>query len=137
MKTGKMKHSLGPNDRSFAEFSDDNPFLVLGETASIGSKQTLHVNANLSGTGIVLVDRIEPAELVAVLDQLSDPTVPIADFGNNRDLRRDFVGRDFVSSSITDLKRLFAPIWQRLADLPFRAAREDRPELTALRLAYR
>jgi hypothetical protein len=131
MQTGSLKYPLGLSNRPRAESGDEKSFMVLGGAASNG-----HVGADLSCAGIVLADRVEPAELVSVLEQLPDPAIPIADFGDNRDLRRDFVGKDFTSSSIADLKQLFAPIWHRLADLPFRAAREDRAEMTALRLAY-
>jgi hypothetical protein len=79
---------------------------------------------------------VEPANLAAFLDRLPDPAIPIADFGNNRDVRRDFTGEGFVSAYLADLKQIFTPIWTKLADLPFRVAPEDRLDMTVLRLSY-
>jgi len=86
--------------------------------------------------GIVLLERVEESVLAAIIDQLPDPALPVADFGGNRELRRDFAADAFDGSSIAELKQRFAPIWSKLDELPFRAAPDDRAELTILRLAY-
>jgi TackOD1 domain-containing protein len=130
-----MKHPVDLSNRLRTAVSEDSPFLVLGDP-TLGSSEQAFRGANGACLGIVLTNRIKPSELTTVLQQLPDPAVPIADFADNRDLHRDFVGQDFASSSVADLKQLFAPITHRLAELPFRAAREDRVELTVLRLAY-
>ena len=86
--------------------------------------------------GIILVARVEPAELAAALERAPDPAVPIADFGGNRGMRRDFAGDTLDAVSFAEVEGKFAAIWRRLADLPFSAAQEDRVEMTMLRLAY-
>lgn len=136
MKTSRAKRPLRLKERPSAQSGDHNPFLMLGEAPSTVAESSLRPSEDEPCAGIVLLDRIEPDAFAAVLEELPDPAVPIADFAENRDLRRDFVGKGFDPASITELKQLFAPIWRRLAELPFRVAREDRAELTILRLAY-
>lgn len=92
--------------------------------------------ADLPYAAILLTSRIDPADLENALDQARDPAVPIADFGNNRGLRRDFVGERLDQSSLAEVRRHFAPIERRLSELPFRALQAERAELTILRLAY-
>jgi hypothetical protein len=70
------------------------------------------------------------------LERVPDPALPIADFGNNRGLRRDFVAERLDASTLADAKRQFAPIERRLAELPFQASQAERSELTILRLAF-
>lgn len=101
---------------------------------SLGENHATSLNEPCAG--IILVDHVEPGEVAAALEQAADPAVPIADFGRNRGVRRDFTGDVLDAASIAELRREFLPIWRRLTDLPFRAAREDRAELGMLRVAY-
>jgi len=136
MSTVKKKPLFRLRERPRTEPVGDNPFLTLGGTASFVPDRNLRRISDSPPLGIILIDRIEASELAAVLDQHPDPAIPIADFGGNREIRRDFVGEGFDGSSIAELKQRFAPVWRKLDELPFRAAREDRAELTLLRLAY-
>jgi len=111
-------------------------FLVLGgELPSVPGM-------NLSGTvgspiaGIILLSRIDAAELDGALEDALDPAVPIADFGNNESHRRDFVGSSLGPASAREIEQSFAPIWRRLDQFPFKAEQGGRAELTTLRLAY-
>jgi Thaumarchaeal output domain 1 len=85
---------------------------------------------------IILTSRIEPTELAGVLEKAPDPALPIADFGDNRGLRRDFVGARLDNSELAEASRCFAPIERRLAELPFLSSQAERTELTMLGLAY-
>jgi hypothetical protein len=131
MPTSSAKYPSGPNKRHRAASATENSLLVLG-----GEGPGFDEELDLHCAGIVLAGRVEPANFAALLDRLPDPAIPIADFANNRDLRRDFTGAGFVSANIAELKQIFMPIWTRLADLPFRAAPEDRVDMTVLRLSY-
>jgi len=133
MKTVKTKRQIRLKDR--VETTDDSGFLTLGTSPSIVPDSD-PVLSDQPPLGIILIDRLEASELSALLERLPDPAIPIADFGNNHDVRHDFVGEGFDASSIEELKRRFAPIWRKLEELPFRAAREDRTEMTLLRVAY-
>jgi ribosomal protein S27E len=95
-----------------------------------------HTDPLLPSVAIVLVGPVDAAEVGAVLDELADPAIPVADFAANRGARRDFVGDALDAGSFAAACTRFAPIWRRLAELPFRARREQRAELTVLRLAY-
>ena len=136
MSNVRKKPIVRLRDRPRGEPTSDNPFLTLGGAPSIVSDLNRLRLAERPPLGIILIDRVEASELTAVLDQLPDPAIPIADFGGNRELRHDFEGGEFNGASIEELKQLFAPIWRKLDELPFRDAREDRAELTLLRLAY-
>ena len=109
---------------------------------TLGGDRPLIQGINLCGSigspcaGIILVGKVEPAELTSALDQALDPALPIADFGNNNTLRRDFVGLNFDDGSVHEIEQSFAPIWRRLAEFPFNAVRESRTEMYILRLAY-
>jgi GGDEF domain-containing protein len=111
-------------------------FFVLGGEPPPIAGTNLHARVGSPCAGIILINHIEPAELAAVLGQAPDPAVPIADFEHNSPLRHDFVGSSLNVETIAELKHRFAPVWRRLAELPFRAKREERAELTMLRLAY-
>lgn len=115
---------------------DEMSFVVLGGAPPVVPGIAFGVSADTHCAGIVLTDRVETAEFVDALADLPDPGIPIADFGNNSRLRRDFVGETLDASSIADVKQQFAPIWLRLTAIPFRSAPQDRTELTILRLAY-
>jgi GGDEF domain-containing protein len=125
----------------FVRITDGSPapeerFFVLGGEPPPIAGTNLHARIGSPCAGIILLNHIEPAELAAVLGQAPDPAVPIADFEHNSPLRHDFVGSSLNVETIAELKHRFAPVWRRLAELPFRAKREDREELTMLRLAY-
>jgi len=98
--------------------------------------------ANLRGkvgspcAGIILLGPIDPTELAFALEQAPDPALPIADFGSNHASRRDFVSSHFDVVTFDEMRQAFAPIWLRLAAIPFKAELESRAELTILRLAY-
>jgi hypothetical protein len=130
---GNVQYLSRPTDATRIE---DISFLVLGKAPPVVPGLNFGFGADSRCAGIVLLDRIDAADLLVALADLPDPTVPIADFGNNGTLRRDFVGSTLDEASIADLKQQFAPIWLRLAALPFRAAPQDRAELATLRLAY-
>jgi hypothetical protein len=119
-----------------AERREEARFRFLGnETAAVsGMIRALHTDG--PPAAIILTSRIEPAELAVVLEKAPDPALPIADFGDNRGLRRDFVGGRLEPSELAEASRQFAPIERRLAELPFQASEAERTELTILRLAY-
>src|SRR5262249_48295051 len=137
MKNASNKRPLFRlRDRPQVEPTGENPFLMLSGSPSAIPDLNLIMPLDRPPAGIVLLERIEENVLAAIIDQLPDPALPIADFGGNRELRRDFAGDAFDGSSIAELKQRFAPIWSKLDELPFRAAPDDRAELTILRLAY-
>ena len=118
------------------------PHLRADVFLTLGGDRPVIQGLNLRGTigspcaGIILLGRVEPAELAAALGRAPDPALPIADFGNNEMLRHDFAGPNLDQADIHEMEQAFAPIWQRLAEFPFKAERESRAELTILRLAY-
>ncbi|MBV8132926.1 MAG: hypothetical protein JO282_10520 [Alphaproteobacteria bacterium] len=79
---------------------------------------------------------VTSARLANALMEVPDPAVPIADFAGNQGLRRDFAGERLDPPALAAFRELSTPIWRRLAELPFRAAHEDRAELALLRIAY-
>ncbi len=85
---------------------------------------------------IILLKHIDPPELDSVLRQAPDPAVPIVDFFGNHPIRRDFVGSQLNDESAMQMQARLAPVWARLAELPFQSSQEDRPGLTLLRLLY-
>src|SRR6476661_11136686 len=104
------------------ERREEARFLFLGnETAAVaGMIRAFHTDG--PPAAIILTSRIEPAELTLVLEKAPDPALPIADFGNNHGLRRDFVGGRLEPSELAEASRQFAPIERRLAELPFQAS---------------
>ena len=130
-----MDTSGAPAIVSMAAAHQERAFLFLGNGVE-AVPGVLRARPDRPYAAIVLTSRIEPAELAAALEQARDPAVPIADFSDNRELRRDFVGRSLDLTSLTEAKQHFAAIERRLTELPFRAAREERAALTILRLAY-
>jgi Thaumarchaeal output domain 1 len=136
MKTSRTKRHLRLKERPQGLPTDDNPFLMLGGSPSIVPDRDLLASSDQPLLGIILIGSVESSEFAALVEQLPDPAIPVADFGNNRDLRRDFVGEGFDGSRIEELKQHFAPIWRRLDEFPFRAGRDDRAEMMLLRLAY-
>jgi hypothetical protein len=128
----------GPVQAAGASPLDPNtlPFLPIGDAPPLVPELGCNGHIGAPCAGVVLLDAIEPAVLAEALDAAPDPAVPIADFGGNRTLRSDYTGDHFDADIAADLKRRFAPIQHRLDAIPFHGAREDRAELTILRLAY-
>jgi len=123
-----------PNDQT--DFSAQRTFLTLGGSCPAVPGINLHGRIGSPCAGIILLGKVEAAELASALDQAPDPSLPIADFGNNDTLRRDFIGSSFDQASLQEMNESFAPISRRLAEFPFNAVRESRWEITVLRLAY-
>jgi len=112
------------------------PFLALGDAPPLVPGMDCHMRAGTPCSGIVLVGAVEPAVLAGALDTAPDPAVPIVDLGGNRALRSDYTGDPSDAALAAGMHERLAPILHRLRSVPFRAAREDRAELTILRLAY-
>ena len=111
------------------------PYLILGGDLSVPNASfTDEIGSPCAA--ILLLDRIEPAQLSAALEKAPDPAVPIADFAKNTLVRRDFEGATFTPDSLHQMEREFSPIWRRLAEIPYAAEPGERDELTILRLAY-
>lgn len=85
---------------------------------------------------IATLGPVSQPELTAVLDSIADPALPVADFTGVQAAQRDFVADAFTPETFAAACEHFRPIWQRLATLPFRAERGQRPEMAVLRLAY-
>ena len=60
---------------------------------TLGGERPIVQGVGLNGSGgspcagIILLGRVEPAELASALERAADPAVPIADFGNNDAVR--------------------------------------------------
>jgi TackOD1 domain-containing protein len=119
-----------------SDVGQEEAFLTLGEKAPALHRINLKAKIGSPCAGIILLGTIEPAELASALEHAPDPAVPIADFGNNHELRRDFVGSHFDQQAVDELRQAFAPIRLRLAVIPFKPKRGGRTELNILRLAY-
>lgn len=121
------------------EASLDLTFLVLGGPAPVVPGAVFRDNSagvELSCAGVVLTGPVAAEQLSAVLQDVPDPALPILDFAANEGLRCDFRGGQLDPAAFAELRRQLAPVWRRLAELPFRAAREERADMTVLRLAY-
>jgi GGDEF domain-containing protein len=116
--------------------SEGAQFLALGGKPPAFAERYLHTNAGSSCAGIVLLGRVDPAKVADVLKTAADPAIPIADFGGNDTLRRDFVGMRFDRGSLNEIGTSFSTIWRRLSEIPFNAEHRSRDELTILRIAY-
>jgi TackOD1 domain-containing protein len=114
----------------------DEAFLILGEQAPALHGVNLKADIGSPCAGIILLGAVDPAELAFALERAPDPAVPIADFGGNHELRRDFVGSQFDQNVVDELRQIFAPIRLRLSVIPFKPKRGGRAELNILRLAY-
>ena len=119
-----MDTNGAPQVVSLVDAQQEPAFLLLGNGAA-AVPGVLRARADRPYSAIVLTSRIEPAELATALEQARDPAVPIADFGDNRGMRRDFVGDRLDPAGLADAKRHFAPIERRLAELPFRASQAE------------
>jgi hypothetical protein len=114
-------------------------FIVLGGPAPDISGLNLLNLEGIKGDdcdGIILLKHIDVAELADVLLQAPDPALPIADFFDNHPVRRDFVGSLLNNESAREMQKIFAPIWHRLGELPYRTQTQDRTGMIILRLAY-
>ena len=95
-----------------------------------------HDDPGLACSTVLLVGPVSAAELAAATDAMPDPGAPVADFAANHGTRRDFAAAALDAGTLAAARQHLAPIARRLADLPFRAAREERAEMTILRLAH-
>ena len=112
------------------------PFLVLGGTSPPLPGISCRATPGSPCAGILMLGAVTPAQLADALLEVPDPAVPIADFAGNTGLRCDFAGERLNPPALAAFRDFSTPIWRRLAELPFRAAHEDRAELTLLRIAY-
>ena len=112
------------------------PFLVLGGTSPPLPGISCRATPGSPCAGILMLGAVTPAQLADALLEVPDPAVPIADFAGNPGLRCDFAGERLNPPALAAFRDFSTPIWRRLAELPFRAAHEDRAELTLLRIAY-
>jgi Thaumarchaeal output domain 1 len=85
---------------------------------------------------ILLAGTVSAAEFAAATERMPDPAVPIADFADNAGLRTDFSAARLDHQTLSAAQLRFAPILERLNEMPFQAAREERSEMLTLRLAY-
>ncbi|MFL5255400.1 MAG: hypothetical protein ACJ8AI_21390 [Rhodopila sp.] len=95
-----------------------------------------HDNPTLPCSEVLLAGAVSAAEFAAAIDVMPDPAVPVADFSNNSGIRSDFRADVLNHQSLAAARLRFAPILERLREIPFRATREDRSEILTLRLAY-
>jgi hypothetical protein len=95
-----------------------------------------HDDPTLPCIAVLLVGEVSAAELVAAIDVMPDPAMPIADFAENHTTRHDFAARALDAPALAAALAQFTPIARRLAELPFRASRQDRGDLLILRLAW-
>jgi hypothetical protein len=124
-----------PSGNYLRDHAGANKWLVLGGTADI-SALAYHTDPALRCAAILLAGKVSPAEFAASIEVMPDPAVPIADFAGNHAIRNDFSADHLDEQSLAAARLRFAPVFQRLAEIPFRAAREDRSEILTLRLAY-
>jgi Thaumarchaeal output domain 1 len=137
MQYDRLEHAVKAWSRDDQGFlSEEKTFLTLGGAPPTIPGANLHGSVGSPCAGIILFGKVEALELVSALDQAPDPSLPIADFGNNDLLRRDFVGSRLDQANFQEMEQRFAPIWRRLSEFPFSAARESRTEMAILRLAY-
>jgi len=114
-------------------------FIVLGGPApDIAGLNLLNLEGAIGSDcdGILLLKHIDVSELAEVFAWAPDPTVPIADFFDNHSVRRDFVSSRLNDESVKEMEQIFAPIWRRLEEIPYRAQTQDRTGMAILRLAY-
>jgi hypothetical protein len=110
-------------------------WLYLGGGHAVSEEDIRRATAH-GHAALVLLGPVSAAEVAAILDRLPDPALPVADYAGNRGLRSDYQGAAFDAGSVPELQWRFAPIWRRLDEIPFHAAREDRDQIAILRLAY-
>jgi hypothetical protein len=114
-------------------------FIILGGPApDISGLKLLNLEGAIGADcdGVLLLKHIDVSELAEVLARAPDPTMPIADFFNNHSVRRDFIGSLLNDESVKEMQQIFAPIWRRLGEFPFRAQTQDRTGMGILRLVY-
>jgi hypothetical protein len=127
-QAGRM--TTEPDDRAGMRF------LTLGGKAPEAPGELFSDDPDTPYAAILLMRRVEAGVVAAALAQAPDPAAPIADFGDNPMLRRDFSRANFDPGTFAEMKEAFEPIWRRLVELPWKAEREDRAELMTLRIAY-
>jgi GGDEF domain-containing protein len=130
------KHPSDRNNPNGPEGRSLITALIIGSIPERIPGIVFNLDPRAHSTMIAVTARVDPSEVVAALGVTQDPALPIADFAANRGIRRDFEAGAFSVASFAAACAHFKPIWERLAELPFRAPRQERAELTALRLAY-
>ena len=95
-----------------------------------------HDDPALPCIAVLLVGEVSAADLAAAIDVMPDPAVPIADFAQNHTTRHDFAAIALDAPALAAALAHFTPIVRCLAELPFRAARQDRSDLLILRMAW-
>lgn len=137
MALAEAKASVAPaTPLTDSQIVRETSYLPLGGKPPVFAAPNMMGRAGAACAGIVLLGPVDAAELAEVLNRSPDPAVPIADFGNNETLRRDYAGAQFERDSLMAIEARFAPIRRRLADIMFSAEHQVRDELTILRLAY-
>lgn len=111
-------------------------FLVLGGIAPSVPGARFHDDPTAPFDALVLLGAVAVEDVYAVVRAAPDPAVPVADFGGNPAIRRDFVGDVLDTAAVSAMRRRFGPIWRRLSEMPFDPAHAHRDELLVLRLAY-
>jgi hypothetical protein len=109
--------------------------LVLGGSIDM-PRLAWHDDPALPCSTVLLAGTVSAAEFAAAIALMPDPAVPIADFANNSGVRSDFRADVLNHESLAAARLRFAPILERLCDIPFSTTREDRSEMLTLRLAY-
>jgi hypothetical protein len=95
---GKVQYFSRPSDAARAE---DISVLALGGVPPlVVPGLRFEIGAHSRCAGIVLLERVEAAELAAALANVPDPAVPIADFGGNNTLRRDSSARRWMNQAL-------------------------------------
>jgi hypothetical protein len=116
--------------------TDAAPFLVLGGEAPPIPGANFDYRPGQPCAGIILVGKVAPADFNRVLEEVADPALPVADFGNNPAIRRDLSGASLDPSTFAFLEKSWAPIWWRLSEIPYKEESGSRAELAILRIAH-
>lgn len=112
-----------------------NEVLVLGSRIDM-TGLAWHDDPARRCSAVLLAGPVSAAEFAAATELMPDPAVPIADFADNAGLRTDFRAARLDHQTLSAAQLRFAPILERLNEIPFQAAREERSEMLTLRLAY-
>ena len=122
-------------DRPLRGFQAADAVLALGGAVALPGL-AWHDDPGLPCSAVLLVGPVSAGELAAAADAMPDPGAPVADFAANHGVRHDVAAPVLDAQTLAAARMRMAPIAQRLLDLPFRAAREERAEMAILRLAY-
>ncbi|PPQ31794.1 TackOD1 domain-containing metal-binding protein [Rhodopila globiformis] len=124
-----------PSRRHFPSPPDVNEVLVLGGRLDVAGL-AWHDDPARRCSAVLLAGAVSAAEFAAATELMPDPAVPIADFADNVGLRTDFRAAGLDPQTLSAAQLRFAPILERLNEIPFHAAREERSEMLILRLAW-